>query len=181
MKKFWSYWEKINLENRWLRYTVIILASVIAIQSALIYSMVDNTKVVVLPPKVDKKFWVTNNGVSSSYLEQVGLFIADRVLTVSPRTIDYNYDLIVPYLTKNPSLLNKINEILLKQKDVVKRENIVQAFHPISTSVYPDKILIDGILIKSYSGLKEKTVHSKIVLGYSIKDGDVLINSIEVE
>ena len=74
-----------------LRSTVRLQGAALALMGAcllcalvLMFNMVGRDRVVVTPPSIDKTFWVSKDRVSSSYLEQMGSFIAYLTLDVSP-------------------------------------------------------------------------------------------------
>ena len=68
----------------------LLLASVAAnIVTALIaYRLVGYERVIVVPPAVHKSFWVENDRVSAEYLEQMGYFLIQLALNVTPQSVD---------------------------------------------------------------------------------------------
>lgn len=55
-------------------------------------------RTIVVPPTIDKTFWVTRDQASSAYLEQMGSFIAWLILDVSPATIDWKKSVLLDYV-----------------------------------------------------------------------------------
>ena len=54
-------------------------------------------RVVLLPPAVHKSFWVEQDRVSPEYLEQMGYFLLQLILNVTPQSIDHQSRLLLQY------------------------------------------------------------------------------------
>ena len=54
-------------------------------------------RIVVLPPAVHRSFWVEPERVSREYLEQMGYFLAQLVLDVTPQSTDYQAKVLLQY------------------------------------------------------------------------------------
>ena len=80
--------KKLDNEKKFFGFIIIILAFVILVQGILNYNLITANRTIVLPPAVTKEFWATDKQISESYFEQIGFYIADRVLSVSPETVD---------------------------------------------------------------------------------------------
>lgn len=94
--KFLSYVEKLEKENRLFYVVVLGLLVVNLILGFLLYRASVDKTVIVLPPNVEKEFWVAGDKLSRAYLEQVGIFLADRILSVSPENVDKSIDTFNP-------------------------------------------------------------------------------------
>ncbi len=56
-------------------------------------------KTVIVPPEINKSFWVTGNTVSKDYLEQMAYWYAGLVLNVTPTTSEYQRQQFLRYAT----------------------------------------------------------------------------------
>ncbi|HEX7650840.1 MAG TPA: type IV conjugative transfer system protein TraE [Noviherbaspirillum sp.] len=65
---------------------------------AIILDVIGTERTIVVPPSIDKTFWVTKDRVSKSYLEQMGSFIAWLILDVSPASVDWKKDILLNYV-----------------------------------------------------------------------------------
>jgi conjugal transfer pilus assembly protein TraE len=63
-----------------------------------ILNLLGTVRTVVVPPSINKTFWVTRDKASSEYLEQMGSFIAWLVLDVTPASIDWKKDILLGYV-----------------------------------------------------------------------------------
>lgn len=65
---------------------------------AIILNVIGTERTIVVPPSIDKTFWVTKDRVSKAYLEQMGSFIAWLILDVSPASVDWKKDILLNYV-----------------------------------------------------------------------------------
>lgn len=181
--KYYNFWEKLLTENRIYQIVIIALVIVIIVEGILINSLFKEKQVVILPPKIEKEFWVAGDKLSTSYLEQVAYYIADRVLSVSPATVDQSFDAILPFLTTDPEAVKSIQSSLNLQAKKIKENDIYQIFYPMRFSVDEKrhKMYVEGMLRKmtgsTYIG-QEKVI---LELFFTVKNGRLLITSIDVK
>jgi conjugal transfer pilus assembly protein TraE len=180
--KFWNYWDKVTSENKLFKNIFIILTATIVILVFFIMKLADNKRVLVIPPRVDKEFWVAGNEVSTTYLEQVASYIADMVMNVSPVNVDRAYDTILPFLTTDPELVGLIRTELLTQADTIKEEDIYQSFY--IRKVWIDKenhsITVSGISRRSTGNLYIGSQSASVKITYKISNGKFIITKLEV-
>src|SRR5688500_486280 len=96
---------KLDIDLRGMRQRNRSLAlAVAALIACLVVSLVINLKLIgmertiIVPPTIEKTFWVTNDRASKEYLEQMASFIAWLVLDVTPATIDWKKDILLNYV-----------------------------------------------------------------------------------
>lgn len=65
---------------------------------AAILNLLGSVRTLVVPPSINKSFWVERDKASADYLEQMGSFIAWLVLDVSPSSIDWKKDVLLGYV-----------------------------------------------------------------------------------
>lgn len=73
----------------------------------------------VIIPTVGPSFWVEEGRVSNTYLEQMGMFLADMLLNRSPADVDKKNQTILEYV--HPAFYHEIRKQLVQE-----RENIVK-------------------------------------------------------
>lgn len=173
---------KLSNEKKFFGFIIIVLAIVISVQGVLNYSLITANRTIVLPPAVTKEFWVTDKKLSESYFEQIGFYIADRVLSVSPETVDASYISLLPFFDSNSESLKAVREKLKSQADFVKAENMYQVFYPMKMYPYynENKLVIEGPM-KKFIGeiLVQDKKLSKITIIYEIKTGRFMIKSLD--
>jgi len=80
--------KEMRRRNQGLGLAVAVLAAGQILALIVIFNLLGTVRTVVVPPSIDKTFWVTRDRASSEYLEQMGSFIAWLVLDVTPASID---------------------------------------------------------------------------------------------
>ena len=171
--------DKYVYENWTFRIVTLILAGIIVFEGYLISEKVNNQRVVVLPPKITKPFWVAGNVVSKSYLEQMGQFVAFYLFDVDSNTAKTSVENILAYV--EPQYYGKVKAILYKQVDYITANDISRVFYPSVIKVNKGTIKVIGI-VKDIIG--NKIVSSKQIelqIGYKIKQGRFWITSIIVK
>ncbi len=174
--------KKLDNEKKFFGFIIIILAFVILVQGILNYNLITANRTIVLPPAVTKEFWATDKQISESYFEQIGFYIADRVLSVSPETVDSSYISLLPFFDSNSESLKAVRDKLKSQAEFIKSEKMYQIFYPLR--MYPDyskkQIKIEGPM-KKFIGelLVQESNKSYITITYDIKAGRFMIKSLD--
>lgn len=178
--KFLSYVEKLEKENRIFYVIVLGLLVVNLILGFLLYKASVDKTVIVLPPNVEKEFWVAGDKLSRAYLEQVGIFLADRILSVSPENVDKSIDMITPFFTTNPEQAQAIRETLAGYRTTIKRENWSQAFYPLRVIITEKSITVEGVLRKvagvNYVGQERRAIQ----FFYEVRNGRLFITEVKL-
>lgn len=167
-------------ENWTFRIVTLILSGVIVYQGILLSEKVNNQRVVVLPPKVDKEFWVAGNVVSKAYLEQMGQFVAFYLFNIDKDTAKVSVENILTYV--EPKFYGEVKKMLYEQVNYITENDIARVFYPSMIDVSQKGIIkVIGIL-KDIIG--DKVVSSRQVeleIGYKIKQGRFWIVSLKVK
>lgn len=126
----------------------LLLASVAAnIVTALIaYRLIGYERVIVVPPAVHKSFWVENDKVSAEYLEQMGYFLIQLALNVTPQSVDYQSRLLLQYVA--PASYGEIKTAMAIVAERLKRDGASTVFSArnLTTDERALKVSIQGSL-----------------------------------
>ena len=126
----------------------LLLASVAAnIVTALIaYRLVGYERVIVVPPAVHKSFWVENDRVSAEYLEQMGYFLIQLALNVTPQSVDYQSRLLLQYVA--PASYGEVKTSMTVVAEHLKRDGASTVFSArnVTTDERALKVSIQGSL-----------------------------------
>ena len=90
--------KEMRRRNRSLGLTVGALAIGHVVALIVILNLIGTVRTVVVPPSIEKSFWVSRDKASSEYLEQMGSFIAWLVLDVTPSSIDWKKGVLLSYV-----------------------------------------------------------------------------------
>ena len=114
--------------NRGLAVMVGLLAMGNVLAIAVILNLLGSVRTIVVPPSINKSFWVTRDMASSEYLEQMGSFIAWLILDVTPASIDWKKDVLLGYV--DPDQYGALKTRQEVEAERLKRINAATVFAP---------------------------------------------------
>ena len=118
----------LRRRNRGLGLAVGALAAGLFLSLIVILNLLGTVRTVVVPPTLNKTFWVSGDKASNEYLEQMGSFVAWLVLDVTPSTIDWKKDILLGYV--DPAQYGALKTRQEVEAERLKRINAVTAFAP---------------------------------------------------
>jgi len=180
--KYFSDFERLSKEVRWQAVIIYALLAIVLLEGILLWHASNKKVVVVIPPKVDKEFWVSGDTLSYAYMEQVAVYVADSLLSVSPANVDKALSRITPFLTTEPEQAKVIRDSFAGYAKAVKNNDWYQAFYPMKVSIDQknQKIVVYGILRKMTGNLHIADEPGKTVeLGYTVQNGRLIIREVK--
>ena len=81
------------------------------ILAAFAFRLSSHQRVVVMPPSIHKTFWVEEERVSAEYLEQMGYFLMQLTLNVTPQSVDHQAKVLLKYAA--PASFGELRTALL--------------------------------------------------------------------
>mgnify|MGYP000471640960 CR=1 FL=1 len=88
--------------------------------------MAGRERVVVVPPSINKTFWVESERVSAEYLEQMAYFLLQLTLNVTPQSIDHQSRVLLQYAA--PASYGELRSVLATAAERVKRDGASTVF-----------------------------------------------------
>ena len=122
-------------------------------------------RIVIVPPAIHKTFWVEAERVSPEYLEQMGYFIMQLTLNVTPQSVDYQSKVLLQYAA--PSASGEMRTALLATSERLKRDGAATIFSPQDLSV-DERALRVGVRGQLTTFISERRV-SEVAKGYAIE------------
>jgi conjugal transfer pilus assembly protein TraE len=167
-----------------LRSTVRLQGAALALMGAcllcslvLMFNMVGRDRVVVTPPTIEKTFWVSKDRVSSSYLEQMGSFIAYLTLDVSPQSIDWKKTMLLQYVS--PDVYGALQTRQDLEADRLRRLNATTQFSV--AQLLPNEeamnVTLRGRLATFVNGARTSDVDKEYVAEFEFKGARVQIRN----
>jgi conjugal transfer pilus assembly protein TraE len=143
------------------------------------YLFLKNERVVVVPAIVEKEFWVDNNHISPTYLEQFGCFLGQLILTKSSYTAETQKKILLRHV--DPLYGAQLIQRLEAEKITLSKGNSSYAFFITGIEVSPEikSVLLKGTRVFSVAGKVLSEVQESYLLGFSYQDGRLLINHLE--
>ena len=167
-----------------MRSTVRLQGAALALMGAcllsslvLMFNMVGRDRVIVTPPSIDKTFWVSKDLVSSSYLEQMGSFIAYLTLDVSPQSIDWKKTMLLQYVS--PDVYGVLQTRLDLEADRLRRLNATTQFSV--AQLVPNEeamnVTLKGRLATFINGTRTSDIDKEYVAEFEFKGNRVQIRN----
>ena len=143
----------------------------------LMFNMVGRDRIVVTPPSIDKTFWVSKDRVSSSYLEQMGSFIAYLTLDVSPQSIDWKKTMLLQYVS--PDVYGVLQTRQDLEADRLRRLNATTQFSV--AQLVPNEeamnVTLRGRLATFINGARTSDIDKEYVAEFEFKGNRVQIRN----
>lgn len=143
----------------------------------LMFNMVGRDRVIVTPPSIDKTFWVSKDRVSSSYLEQMGSFIAYLTLDVSPQSIDWKKTMLLQYVS--PDVYGALQTRQDLEADRLRRLNATTQFSV--AQLLPNEeamnVTLKGRLATFINGTRTSDIDKEYVAEFEFKGNRVQIRN----
>jgi conjugal transfer pilus assembly protein TraE len=124
--------KSLFLYKNFLLFLCFMLIIIVLLQAiALVFK---DEKTIIVPAHVHQDFWVKENSVSPSYLEEMAVFLADFCLSVSPSSIAYQKSVVLKYT--HPSKYGSLKAQFLEMELLFKKQGISTSFRPIKVLVH---------------------------------------------
>ena len=149
------------------------------LQIVMIFTLIGREKIVLVPPSIEKRFWVAADNASVEYLSEMTSFFASLRLNMTPDNAAFQRESLLRYI--DPAFYNTVKTELIKEEEKIKEQHISMAFYPVTIKVNDKKLnaVIEGDL-KSFVGdvaMPSKRLSYRI--NYRFDHGRLLVKSFE--
>jgi conjugal transfer pilus assembly protein TraE len=162
-------------------YILLALGSMLLclIQLVIIFLLSSREKTILVPPTIEKSFWVSAQHVSPEYLSEMTTFFANLRLNITTESANQQREMLLRYT--DPAYHNVLKAQLIQEADRINEQHLSMAFFPVNVKVDAKhvKAMIEGD-IKSYVG--ESALPTKRVsylIAYRYDTGRLLVKSFE--
>lgn len=127
-KKYKLLLDNISSDKRF--YRLMFMISVVAClgMAIAVNRLIGVERTIIVPPEISKSFWIDNNKVSKSYLEEMALYIAQLELTITPDSFRFQSDQLLRYVY--PSAVGEMRSSLDARETQLRRDQIASWFAP---------------------------------------------------
>lgn len=122
-------------------------------------------RIVVVPPTVHKTFWVEADRVSPEYLEEMGYFLMQLILNVTPQSVDHQAKVLLQYAA--PAAFGELRTALLAAAERLKRDGAATVFSA-QDVIVDERALKVGIRGQLTTFVSDRRV-SDLAKGYAIE------------
>ena len=128
-----------------------------------------------VPPHINKTFWIDGEKVSPEYLEQMGLFVLQLAVNNTPSSVDYNNQVLLRYVA--PASYGEMETQLMANARRLKRENASTFFSP--RAVTPDEttnsIVFGGVQTTHIGDKRVSEVQEWFLLRFAYNAGRIYL------
>ncbi|WP_068637795.1 type IV conjugative transfer system protein TraE [Thauera butanivorans] len=152
-----------------------ILALILTIFNS--YLQFGRERTIVVPPTVERSFWIEGGTVSTEYLEQMSLWVASLVLDVTPSNVAYKNELLLQFVA--PSAHGTLKEAGELAAVRLKRDNASTQFdlETMRTDTKRLAALMSGKLETYINGQRVSSITRHYLVAYRIASGRAYITA----
>jgi len=167
MKLAWMH-EDIASARRATTFLVVLLVGSMLVNLVLaIFTarLAGHQRIVVVPPTIHKTFWVESDRVSGEYLEQMGYFLMQLTLNVTPQSVDHQAKVLLQYAA--PAAYGELRMALLAAAERLKRDGASTVFSP-QDLIIDERTLRVGVRGQLTTFISDRRV-AEVSKGYAIE------------
>lgn len=167
MKLAWMREDLASARRAFTFLLALLLGSMLTnlILGAFAFRMSSHERVVVVPPTIHKTFWVEDERVSAEYLEQMGYFLMQLTLNVTPLSIDHQAKVLLQYAA--PAAYGELRTALSSAAERLKRDGAATVFSP-RDLIVDERSLKVGIRGQLTTFISDRRV-SEVAKGYAVE------------
>lgn len=142
-----------------------------------LFCTIGRERIVVVPPEIQKSFWVTSSLVSPEYLSEMVLFLNSLNFNVTPSNAPQQHAVLLRYV--DPSQYAAVKMKLLEVDDRLKKEHVSIAFQPSHVKVDTKKLIaeVSGDLQYTVGDIPIAPQHVVYRWGFRYSQGRLLITA----
>lgn len=114
--------------NRTLAGSVAVLALSQLVSLVVIVGIAGSERTVIVPPNIERSFWVSKDKASREYLEQMAAYVAWLTLDVTPATVDWKRNALLDWAV--PSQHAALKTQMDLEAERLRRHNAATSFLP---------------------------------------------------
>lgn len=175
-KKYISERDNANQEIRFMRLLVAGLTVVVLIEAGAMLRLAGAEKTVLVPPEINRSFWVSGNAVSKEYLEEMAYWYAGLALNITPAVSDYQNSLFLKYAA--PSEYGRLQAEMGARAEFLKKNNTATQFsvRNVTTDEKDLKVALSGTLVTWTSDKKAGERNATYLVGFKFMNGRLYVS-----
>jgi conjugal transfer pilus assembly protein TraE len=138
--------------NRTLGAGIAVLGLCLLISLGLIASLIGAERTVIVPPSIDKSFWVSKDKASREYLEQMAGYVSWLMLDVTPTTVDWKRNVLLNWVAPDQHAAMKTKMDI--EADRLRTNNASSSFliQQLTADEKEQSVLLTGRLRRQING-----------------------------
>ena len=158
---------------------VLLIASIAAnlVLAIFAFRLSGRERIVLVPPTVNKTFWVEQERLSAEYLEQMAYFLMQLTLNVTPQSIEHQSRVLLQYTA--PAAYGELRTQLAASAERLKRDSAATVFSPQDLQVDERnfRVAVRGQLTTFVSDRRVSDVVKTYVIDFQAMGGRVFLKS----
>ena len=173
LPKYVEEWENAIRDKAFYKLIIILLGLALIANG---YFRSYTAKVMVYPPELKRKFWMTPAKASREYLEQMALAFLHFTLDLNPENADSFVKYVIDSLEGEKA--GEISQSLLTDARYIMDNEIYQVFYPATVSVNQNEVIVAGNITRKVAGkeVMNRDVHYRIV--FRIKNYGIAVTDL---
>lgn len=110
-------------------------------QVIFIACLIGSKQVVVTPPVVERRFWVSTSSVSTAYLTQMTQFFVGLRFNVTPETVDFQHQTLLRFT--QPRYYGALKALFFKEAKRIKQLQLSTVFYPVKMIAHAKALSVD--------------------------------------
>lgn len=161
--------------NVFASLTFLLAASLILVSAFL---FLKRERVVIVPPVIEKEFWVDADSISPTYLEQYGTFLGQLLLSKSAQSAPTQRSVLLRHT--EPRFVEVLKQKLFEEEQLLQKQNAAYTFFPVTIHVDAKKkeVLIEGDRIFYVSGKQISCEREGYILGFHYTGSRLLLSGV---
>lgn len=175
-KKYLAEKDNANQEIRFLRLLAAGLAVTVLIEAFAMLRYAGAEKTVLVPPEINRSFWVSGQAVSREYLEEMAYWYAGLALNITPSASDYQIDLFLKFAA--PSEHGRLQAEMGARAEFLKKNNTSTQFsvRNITTDDQNLRVALSGTLYTWVSDKKAGERNTTYMVGFKFMNGKLYVS-----
>lgn len=175
-KKYLSDIDNSTREIRFMRLLLLLMGCFALAQTVIIMRLIGMEKTVIVPPQINRSFWVSGTAVSKEYLEEMAYWYAGLALNITPATSDYQNALFLKYAA--PSEYGRLQAEMGARAKFLKKNNTATQFS-VRTIMVDEKnrrVALSGTLTTWTSDKKAGERSATYMVGFKLMNGRLYVS-----
>lgn len=168
--------QQLSFQRNIFAALALLLAVSLILTSSLLF--MKRERVVIVPPFVEKEFWVEASHISPTYLEQFGYFLGQLLLGKSAYSSPSQRAILLRHT--DPAFVGALKQKLVAEEELLHKQNASYVFYPVVINAVLQKkeVIIEGDRIFYVSGKQVSLERETYVLSFKYTGSRLLLTGI---
>ena len=175
--KYVAKTDNANREVIFMRVLVAWLGAIVLIQTVVTYSLIGTEKIILVPPEINRSFWVNSNSASSEYLEDMAYWYLGLALNISPSSASYQNERFLKYAA--PASSGQLQADMGARADYLKKNSTATQFAVRTVKTDTDNLCVSfaGTLATWVSDKKAGDRAANYVICFKFINGKLYVSN----